>query len=58
MIALEPHLNYWHPQDMFLITKDGPRRLSSKFSTDEVFCSRMSKNGLSLWIDVSSNTTI
>ena len=36
VIAMEPHVNYWHLQDMFLITKDGPRLLSPKFSTDEM----------------------
>ena len=36
VIAMEPHVNHWHLQDMFLITKDGPRLLSPKFSTDEM----------------------
>ena len=34
---MAPYVNYWHLQDMFLVTKDGPRLLSLKFSTDEIF---------------------
>ena len=36
VLATEPHVDYWHLQDMFLITKDGPRLLSPRFSTDEM----------------------
>ena len=36
VLALEPHVDYWHLQDMFLITKEGPRLLSPRFSTDEM----------------------
>lgn len=37
MIATDPHVNYWHLHDMFLIIKYGPRLIWSKFSTDEIF---------------------
>ncbi len=37
VIAMEPHVGYWHLQDMILITREGPRLLSSRFSTDEMF---------------------
>jgi Xaa-Pro aminopeptidase len=37
VIAMEPHINHWHIQDMFVIRPDGPELLSSKFSTDEIF---------------------
>ena len=36
VIAMEPHVGYWHLQDMILITSDGPRLLSPKFNTDEM----------------------
>ena len=36
VIAMEPHVDYWHLQDMILITSDGPRLLSPKFNTDEM----------------------
>ena len=35
-VALEPHIGYWHLQDMVLVTADGPRLLSPLFSTDEM----------------------
>ena len=37
VIALEPYIDYWHIQDMILITDDGPKVLSDKFSTEEMF---------------------
>lgn len=37
VIAMEPHVDHWHIQDMFVIEKDGPRLISDKFSTDEPF---------------------
>ena len=36
VLAMEPHVRYWHLQDMILITKHGPRLLSTRFSTDEM----------------------
>lgn len=37
VIAMEPHVNHWHIQDMIVIREDGPQLLSDKFSTDEFF---------------------
>jgi Xaa-Pro aminopeptidase len=37
VIAMEPHINHWHIQDMFVVRRDGPELLSSKFNTDEIF---------------------
>jgi Xaa-Pro aminopeptidase len=37
VLALEPHIEHWHLQDMVVVTKDGPRLLSDRFSTDEMF---------------------
>ena len=36
VVALEPHIGYWHLQDMALVTADSPRLLSPLFSTDEM----------------------
>ena len=36
VLAMEPHVGYWHLQDMILLTGDGPRLLSKRFSTDEM----------------------
>ena len=36
VVALEPHVNYYHLQDMVLVTDDGPELLSGRFSTDEM----------------------
>ncbi len=36
VVALEPHIGYWHLQDMVLVTADGPRLLSPLISTDEM----------------------
>ncbi|WP_454916791.1 M24 family metallopeptidase [Xanthobacter sediminis] len=37
VIAMEPHVNHWHIQDMFVIRADGPELISDKFPTDEIF---------------------
>jgi len=37
VIAMEPHINHWHIQDMFVIRADGPELLSGKFPTEEIF---------------------
>ncbi len=37
VIAMEPHVNHWHIQDMFVIRDHGPELISSKFPTDEIF---------------------
>lgn len=37
VIAMEPHVDHWHIQDMLLVTPDGPQLLSTKFPTDEIF---------------------
>ena len=36
VIAMEPHVSYWHLQDMVLISDDGPKLLSDRFNTDEM----------------------
>jgi Xaa-Pro aminopeptidase len=36
VLALEPHVRFWHLQDMVLVTDEGPRLLSARFSTDEM----------------------
>ena len=37
VLALEPHVGYWHLQDLILVTPAGPTVLSDRFSTDEMF---------------------
>jgi Xaa-Pro aminopeptidase len=37
VIAMEPHVNHWHIQDMLLIRDDGPELLSTRFPTDDPF---------------------
>jgi Xaa-Pro aminopeptidase len=37
VLALEPHVGYWHIQDLILVTQAGPKLLSDRFSTDEMF---------------------
>lgn len=37
VLALEPHVNFWHVQDMILVTDGAPVLLSPKFNTDEAF---------------------
>jgi Xaa-Pro aminopeptidase len=36
VLAMEPHVGYWHLQDMILITGEGPQLLSDRFNTDEM----------------------
>ena len=37
VIAMEPHVNHWHIQDLFVVGSNGPQLLSDKFNTDELF---------------------
>jgi Xaa-Pro aminopeptidase len=37
VIAMEPHVNHWHIQDMILISRTGPNLLSDSFPTEEPF---------------------
>jgi Xaa-Pro aminopeptidase len=37
VIAMEPHIDHWHIQDMILLTPPGPEQLSPLFPTDEIF---------------------
>ena len=37
VLALEPHVNFWHVQDMILVTDGAPVLLSAKFNTDHPF---------------------
>ncbi len=37
VLALEPHADFWHLQDMVYVTGKGPRLLSDKMSTSEMF---------------------
>jgi hypothetical protein len=37
VLALEPHVGHWHLQDLIVVTTDGPRLLSDRFTTDEMF---------------------
>jgi Xaa-Pro aminopeptidase len=36
VLAMEPHVAFWHLQDMIQITRDGPRLISTRFNTDEM----------------------
>ncbi len=36
VVALEPHIGFWHLQDMVLVTTNGPRLLSPLINTDEM----------------------
>jgi len=36
VLAMEPHVGFWHLQDMIQITRDGPRLISTRFNTDEM----------------------
>ena len=40
VLALEPHVNFWHLQDMILVRNGAPLLLSPKFNTDEPFVVR------------------
>jgi Xaa-Pro aminopeptidase len=37
VIAMEPHVDHWHIQDMFVIRATGPELISDKFPTDKIF---------------------
>ena len=37
VLALEPHVNFWHVQDLVLVTQGAPVLLSPKFNTDQPF---------------------
>jgi Xaa-Pro aminopeptidase len=37
VIAMEPHVNHWHIQDMFVIRAHGPELISDKFPTETIF---------------------
>ena len=37
VLALEPHVNFWHVQDMILVTDGAPLLLSPKFNTDRAY---------------------
>lgn len=37
VIATEPHVQYWHLQDLILIADQGPELLSARFNTDALF---------------------
>jgi Xaa-Pro aminopeptidase len=37
VLALEPHVGYWHLQDLVLVTQNGPQLLSDRFNTDAMF---------------------
>lgn len=37
VVALEPFVDHWHCQDLFLVTDAGPRLLSPDFDTRELF---------------------
>jgi Xaa-Pro aminopeptidase len=37
VLAMEPFVNHWHIQDLFLVTGNGPELLSPDFDTDEIF---------------------
>lgn len=37
VIALEPFVDPWHLQDMFLVTDDGAQLLSDRFNTENLF---------------------
>jgi len=37
VLALEPHIGYWHIQDMIVVRDGAPTLISDKMSTDELF---------------------
>ncbi|MBI4635929.1 MAG: aminopeptidase P family protein [Candidatus Rokubacteria bacterium] len=37
VLALEPHRDYWHLQDLVVVRARGPELISDKFSTDQMF---------------------
>jgi Xaa-Pro aminopeptidase len=41
VIAMEPFINHWHIQDMYVVRQHGPELLSAKFPTHEPFVIRL-----------------
>ena len=37
VLALEPHRDYWHIQDMVVVRAGGPELISDRFSTNHPF---------------------
>jgi Xaa-Pro aminopeptidase len=37
VLALEPHKDFWHLQDMVVVREGGPELISAKFSTEQMF---------------------
>ncbi|MFI5015418.1 MAG: M24 family metallopeptidase [Hyphomicrobiales bacterium] len=37
VIAMEPHVDHWHIQDMIVLRADGPELISDRFPTDQIF---------------------
>jgi Xaa-Pro aminopeptidase len=37
VIAMEPHVDHWHIQDMFVIRANRPELISDRFPTDKIF---------------------
>lgn len=37
VLALEPHRDYWHLQDLVVVREQGPELISDRFSTDQMF---------------------
>ncbi len=37
VLALEPHVGYWHLQDLILVTSAGPKVLSDRFERADLF---------------------
>ena len=37
VVAMEPGVSYWRLQDLVHVTEDGPKLLSTRFNTDEMF---------------------
>lgn len=37
VLAIEPHRGHWHIQDMIVVDRNGPKLLSDRFSTREMF---------------------
>jgi len=42
---MEPHVDHWHIQDMFVVRADGPALISDKFPTETIF---------GLWLRIAS----
>jgi hypothetical protein len=37
VLALEPHKDFWHIQDMVVVRAGAPQVISDQFATDEMF---------------------